>query len=81
LGNRLKKELQKVPVQFSLIVKVDPDFSEDDVLPLADFVNESVKSTKHEELPAKLEFGGSEIVLRRYTVEVAPEPRIMIVAE
>ena len=76
------KALEGVPVQFSLIIRVDAtDFSEEDVFPLADFVNEKVKGTKQEELPAQLEFGGAKITLRRYTVDVAPEPRIMVVTE
>lgn len=74
--------MEGVPVQFSLIIRVDAmDFSEEDVFPLADFVNEKVKGTKQEELPAQLEFGGAKITLRRYTVDVAPEPRIMVVTE
>ena len=82
LRNRLLKSLEGIPVQFSLVIKVDAtDFSEDDLFPLADFVNEKVKGTKQEELPAQLEFGGAKITLRRYTVDVAPEPRIMVVTE
>ena len=82
LKTRLLKALEGVPVQFSLIIRVDAmDFSEEDVFPLADFVNEKVKGTKQEELPAQLEFGGAKITLRRYTVDVAPEPRIMVVTE
>lgn len=82
LRNRLLKALEGVPVQFSLIIKVDAtDFSEEDVFPLADFVSEKVKGRKREELPAQLEFGGAKITLRRYTVDVAPEPRIMVVTE
>lgn len=74
--------MEGVPVQFSLIIRVDAtDFSEEDIFPLADFVKEKVKATKQEELPAQLEFGGVKITLRRYTVDVAPEPRIMVVTE
>ncbi|MCJ2564106.1 MAG: hypothetical protein LN417_08480 [Candidatus Thermoplasmatota archaeon] len=74
--------MEGIPVQFSLVIKVDAtDFSEEDVFPLADFLDEKVKGTKQEELPAQLEFGGAKITLRRYTVDVAPEPRIMVVAE
>jgi len=79
LRNRLLKSLEGVPVQFSLVIRVDAkDFSKEDVFPLADFVNEKVKGTKQEELPAQLEFGGAKITLRRYTVDIAPEPRIMV---
>lgn len=82
LRNRLLKSLEGIPVQFSLIIKVDAtDFSEEDVFPLADFLDEKVKGTKQEELPAQLEFGGAKITLRRYTVDVAPEPRIMVMTE
>jgi len=82
LRNRLLKSLEGIPVQFSLIIKIDAtDFSEEDIFPLADFVNEKVKGTKQEELPAEVEFGGAKITLRRYTVDVAPEPRIMVMTE
>lgn len=82
LRNRLLKSLEGVPVQFSLIITVDAtDFSEEDVFPLADFVNEQVKGSKQEELPAQLEFGGAKITLRRYTVDIAPEPRITVMTE
>lgn len=82
LRNRRLKSLEGIPVQFSLVIKVDAtDFSEEDVFPLADFLDEKVKGTKQEELPAQLEFGGAKITLRRYTVDVAPEPRIMVMTE
>lgn len=82
LRNRLLKSLEGIPVQFSIVIRVDAtDFSEEDVFPLGDFVNEKVKATKQEELPTQLEFGGAKITLRQYTVDVAPEPRIMVMTE
>ncbi|MFQ6106072.1 MAG: hypothetical protein ACE5QF_00580 [Thermoplasmata archaeon] len=82
LRNRLLKALEEVPVQFSLIVEIDTeDFSEDDVFPLADFINKKVGEAKPDELPAQFSFGHAEITLRPYTVEVAHFPRIQVVTK
>lgn len=82
LRNRLRKALDSVPVQYSLIVKVSPeDFAEEDVLPLATFVNERLRETDWESLPAQVRFGRAEITLRRYTVEIAHSPRIAVMTE
>ncbi|MFQ6128294.1 MAG: hypothetical protein ACE5QW_05280 [Thermoplasmata archaeon] len=80
MRNRLLKALDGVPIQFSLVVKIDPEsFSEEDILPLTSFVNEKVEEVEQEELPVELTFGGARIVLRRYTVDVSPTPRIVVV--
>ncbi|MFQ5909991.1 MAG: hypothetical protein ACE5IJ_04625 [Thermoplasmata archaeon] len=82
LRNWLLKALDSVPVQLSLIVKIDSEsFSKEDVVPLADFVNEKVGEAKPEELPAQLSFRGTEVTIRRYTVDIAHSPRIQVVTE
>lgn len=63
-------------------MKIDPqNFSERDIPPLIDFVNDMVVDADRVELPAELVFGNAQIVLRRYTVDVSPTPRILVLMD